>query len=89
MLAGVKGFKPAAKFVSDKVVFKELRLLGAMGVTSSGYRQAIDLIHAGEVPLHRMHTHDFALADAETAIRTLARENPGVESIHSCLVPEH
>jgi hypothetical protein len=36
-----------------------------------------------------MHTHDFALDEAELAIRTLAREIPGEESIHSCLLPEH
>ncbi len=87
VLAGVKAFKPVAKFVSDKVVFKELRLLGAFGVTSSGYRKAIDLIHSGAVPLEKMHTHDFAVADAELAIRTLGREIPGEESIHSCLIP--
>ena len=34
-----------------------------------------------------MHTHDFALRDAELAIRTLARQVPGDESIHSCLLP--
>ena len=39
------------------------------------------------VPLERMHTHDFALRDAELAIRTLARQVPGEESIHSCLLP--
>jgi hypothetical protein len=36
-----------------------------------------------------MHTHDFDLGDAETAIRTLAREIPNDESIHSCLIPQH
>ena len=29
----------------------------------------------------------FALRDAELAIKTLAREIPGDESIHSCLLP--
>jgi len=37
----------------------------------------------------KMHTHDFALRDAELAIRTLAREIPDDASIHSCLIPEH
>lgn len=87
VLAGVKGYKPVPHFVSDKVVFKELRMHGAFGVTSSGYRKAIDLIHSRQVPLEKMHTHDFAIRDAETAIRTLAREIPGEESIHSCLLP--
>ena len=36
-----------------------------------------------------MHTHEFPLADAELAIRTLAREIEGDESIHSCLIPPH
>ncbi len=39
--------------------------------------------------MERMHTHDFDLADASLAIRTLARQVPGDESIHSCLIPPH
>jgi threonine dehydrogenase-like Zn-dependent dehydrogenase len=88
VLAGVKGFKPIDHFISDKIVLKEIRVQGAIGVTSSGYRSAIRLIESGKVPVEKMHTHDFALRDAETAIRTLAREIPGEESIHSCLIPE-
>ena len=42
--------KPVAGFISDKVVFKEIRLLGAFGVTASGYRSAIELIEAGSCP---------------------------------------
>jgi hypothetical protein len=34
-----------------------------------------------------MHTHDFALPDAERAIQTLAGEAAGDASIHSCLLP--
>jgi threonine dehydrogenase-like Zn-dependent dehydrogenase len=87
VLAGVKGFKPVDGFVSDLIVMKEINVRGAIGVTSSGYRNAIRLIESGRVPIARMHTHDFALADAELAIRTLARQVAGDESIHSCLIP--
>jgi len=87
VLAGVKGFQPIPAFVSDKIVLKEIRIRGAIGVTSSGYRSAIDLIEAGRHPLEKLHTHDFGLRDAELAIRTLAREIEGEESIHSCLMP--
>ncbi|HEY5681515.1 MAG TPA: zinc-binding dehydrogenase [Pseudomonadales bacterium] len=89
VLAGVKGFKAVEDFVSDLVVLKEINIKGAIGVTSSGYRSAIRLLESGRVPVERMHTHDFALADAELAIRTLAREVPGDESVHSCLIPPH
>jgi len=87
VLAGVKGFKPIPDFVSDKIVLKEISIRGAIGVTSSGYKSAIRLIESRRVPLEKMHTHDFGLRDAELAIKTLAREIEGDESIHSCLLP--
>ena len=83
VLAGVKGFKTVDNFVSDLIVMKEINLRGAIGVTSSGYKSAIRLLEAGTIPFDKMHTHDFALSDAELAIKTLAREIEGEESIHS------
>jgi threonine dehydrogenase-like Zn-dependent dehydrogenase len=87
VLAGVKGFQPIPDFVSDKLVVKEIAIKGAIGVTSTGYANAIRLIESGRSPIAQMHTHAFGLRDAELAIRTLAREIPGEESIHSCLIP--
>jgi threonine dehydrogenase-like Zn-dependent dehydrogenase len=87
VLAGVKGFKEIPGFISDKIVMKEIRIQGAIGVTSSGYRSAIRVLESRKYPVERMHTHQFDLRDAELAIRTLAREIEGEESIHSCLVP--
>ncbi len=86
ILAGVKGFKAIPDFVSDKIVMKEITVRGAIGVTSSAYRNAIRLIESRRLPLERMHTHDFALRDAELAIRTLAA---GGDAIHCALFPEH
>jgi threonine dehydrogenase-like Zn-dependent dehydrogenase len=83
VLAGVKGFKPVPDFVSDKIVMKEIRISGAIGVTSSAYRNAIRLIESQATPIADMHTHDFALRDASEAIRALEAN----ESIHSVLVP--
>jgi threonine dehydrogenase-like Zn-dependent dehydrogenase len=88
VLAGVKGFKPVPNFVSDLAVLKEATIVGAFGVTARSYDAAIRLIESGRVPLEKIHTHDFALAEAERAIQTLAGEVPGEMSIHSCLLPE-
>ena len=87
VLAGVKGFAPIPDFVSDKIVLKEITMRGAIGVTSSGYRSAIEFLEARRHPVEKMHTHQFGLRDADLAIRTLAREVPGEGSIHSCLMP--
>ena len=89
ILAGVKGFKPIDEFISDYIVTREIQVQGAMGVTSTGYKAAINFIESRQVDLMQMHTHNFPLADAELAIKTLAREIPNDESIHSCLIPEH
>ncbi len=88
VLAGVKGFKEIRDFISDKIVMKEVKIQGAIGVTRTGYANAIRLLESRRYPVERMHTHDFDLRDADLAIRTLAREIPGEESIHSCLIPE-
>ncbi len=88
VLAGVKGFKPVPDFVSDLIVVKEITITGAFGVTARAYSSAIRLIESGRVPLAKMHTHDFALEDAERAIQMLAGEVEGEASIHSCLLPE-
>ena len=56
VLAGVKGWKPIPEFISDKIVLKEIELRGAIGVTSSGYRRAIELIESRRQP-DRAHAH--------------------------------
>jgi threonine dehydrogenase-like Zn-dependent dehydrogenase len=88
VLAGVKGFRPVPDYVTDKIVVKEITVRGAIGVSSSAYRNAIRLIEAGRHPLGKLHTHDFPLREAERAIRTLAGEIPGEEAIHCTLAPE-
>jgi len=87
VLAGVKGFRPIPDFVSDKIVLKEITIRGVIGVTVGAYERAIRMLESRRVPIEKMHTHNFGLREAETAIRTLAREIPGEESIHSCLLP--
>ena len=66
---------------------KEISIRGALGVTVGAYDRAIRLLESRRIPIEKMHTHDFALREAEKAIRTLGREIPGEESIHSCLLP--
>ncbi len=88
VLAGVKGFKEIPNFISDWVVLKEISIKGAIGVTSSGYQSAIRAIEDKIAPFEIMHTHNFGIEEAELAIQTLARQIPGEESIHSCLIPE-
>jgi 2-desacetyl-2-hydroxyethyl bacteriochlorophyllide A dehydrogenase len=87
VLAGTKGPKPVPEFLSDRIVMKELTVKGAFGVDYDSYEKAVRLIESMKYPLERMHTHTLPLAEAERAIRMLAREEPGEEAIHIALVP--
>ncbi|HEY5638613.1 MAG TPA: zinc-binding dehydrogenase, partial [Dehalococcoidia bacterium] len=87
VLAGTKGLKPVGDFFSDRIVIKELTLLGALGVDYDGYDRAVRLIESGKYPLEKMHTHTVPLDDAERAIDMLAGKVLGEEAIHIALVP--
>ena len=86
MLAGVKT-KPVPELASDKIIFKEIRVQGALGVDFRGYAPAIKIIESGRYPLEKMHTHTMPLAQAERAINMLAGNIPGEEAIHIVLKP--
>lgn len=87
VLAGTKGPKPVPDFVSDKVVGKELTIMGALGVDWRSYETAIRLIEGGTLPLEKMHTHTLPLDEAERALRLLSGQIEGEEAIHIALVP--
>lgn len=87
VLAGTKGQKPVADFFSDRVVLKELTVLGALGVDYDGYDRAVRLIESAKYPLEKMHTHTVPLDEAERAIDMLAGKVPGEKAIHIALVP--
>jgi len=88
VLAGTKGLgNPVPDFFSDRIVIKELTVLGALGVDHANYERAIRLIESRKYPLERMHTHTMPLDQAERALRLLAGEEPGEDAIHIALVP--
>ncbi len=87
VLAGTKGAKPVPDFYSDRVVLKELTIMGALGVDSASYRRAVGLIESRRYPLERIHTHTLPLEEAEYALKLLSGQVPGEQAIHIALVP--
>jgi threonine dehydrogenase-like Zn-dependent dehydrogenase len=87
VLAGTKGQKPVANFLSDKIVGKELSVLGAFGVDWPAYEAAIRLIESGKYPLAKIHTHTLALSDAARGLDILAGKIPGEDAVHIALIP--
>jgi alcohol dehydrogenase len=48
VVAGTRGTRSVERFNPDRIVFKELRLLGARGVDGTAYSAALDLLASNE-----------------------------------------
>ena len=87
VLGGTKGPTPIPGLMSDKLVSKELTVMGAFGVDWRSYETAIRLIESGAYPLERMHTHTLPLDEAARGLDLLAGKSAGDDAIHIALVP--
>ncbi|MGZ8734396.1 MAG: zinc-dependent alcohol dehydrogenase [Acidimicrobiia bacterium] len=88
VLAGTRGTNETPGFVPDLIVYKELRLLGALGVDQVSYRWAIDLLASGRFPFANVPRRVEGFAGIEDLVRTMAGETDDVPPVHAVFVPE-
>ncbi|MFB9127538.1 zinc-binding alcohol dehydrogenase [Paraburkholderia dipogonis] len=89
VLAGLKGNQPLNGLPIDKVVLREIQLLGVLSAGWQSTELAIELIKQDGPKLAPLCTHSFSLNDGTAAVRTLGRElSDGREAIHITLTPE-
>ena len=88
VVAGTRGWGTGAPgFSPDMVVFKELRVLGVLGVDATAYRAALDLLASGRYPFERLPRRCVGLDEAEDLLATMAGERDGVAPVHGVLTP--
>jgi alcohol dehydrogenase len=88
VVAGTRGFGSGAPgFSPDLVVFKELRVIGALGVDVTAYRAALDLLMSGRYPFENLPRRCVRLEEAEELLATMAGERDGVPPVHGVLTP--
>jgi alcohol dehydrogenase len=88
VVAGTRGFGTSAPgFWPDMIVFKELRVLGALGVDVTAYRAALDLLASGRYPFASLPRRCVGLDDAEDLLATMAGERDDVPPVHGVLTP--
>jgi alcohol dehydrogenase len=92
VLAGTRGTEATPGFAPDHVVFKELRLLGALGVDVDAYRAAFALLADPAFPLHRIAHVTTGLEGAAELVATMAGEpetgRPEERPVHGVIVPD-
>ncbi len=86
VVAGTRGGGGTPGFDPDHVVYKELRLQGALGVDTGDYRAALDLLARGTYPFAGLPRATVGLDGAAALLETMAGER-GVPPVHAVLVP--
>jgi alcohol dehydrogenase len=84
VLAGIKGHhRPVNGLLSDKIVLKEIRVLGARSSGQAATAKAIAIIARRHAELAPLCTHAYDLRDAGKALLVLGRELvDGGDAIH-------
>jgi alcohol dehydrogenase len=84
--AGITGRDVLTPLPMDVVTLKEIRLQGVFSFDGAAVRRAISLAATGRFPFDRLVTHRFDLADAATAIETVA-DHGRTDRLKVVLVP--
>jgi alcohol dehydrogenase len=74
VVAGTRGSSGTPGFEPDHVVYKELRVLGALGVDAAAYAQALELLAANVFPFDSLPCRAVGFADTDTLLRDMAGE---------------
>lgn len=86
VLAGLKHGQEI-EVVTDKIIQKGLRVVGARGVEGTSIAEAVALIESREYPLAALSTHTFGLEDAAHAVSVLAGKVEGEHAVHVAILP--
>jgi alcohol dehydrogenase len=86
VVAGTRGEPSAPGFSPDLIVYKELRIIGALGVDTDAYRAAFDLLVTGRYPFADLPRRVENLSGAEDLIRAMAGEGTA-PPVHGVIAP--
>jgi alcohol dehydrogenase len=89
VLAGTRGSVETPGFAPDHVVYKELHIIGALGVDASAYRAALEVLASGRWPFDELPRRVVGFDGLEPLLRTMAGEGDpsDVPPVHGVLVP--
>jgi alcohol dehydrogenase len=87
VVAGTRGVAETPGFHPDHVVYKELRLIGALGVDAPAYRAALELLASGRYPFAGLAREVVGLDGLDHLLRRLSGEADGDRPVHAVVVP--
>jgi len=80
VVAGTRGSDDTPGFHPDHLVYKEVRLIGALGVDTTSYRAAIDLLASGRYRLATLPRTAVGFAEVAALLAVIGGENVSAET---------
>ncbi len=71
VMAGTRGSADTPGFWPDMIVYKEIHIIGALGVDSVAYRSALDLLASGKYPFAELPRRTASLEGAAALIEVM------------------
>jgi alcohol dehydrogenase len=87
VLAGTRGSDETPGFAPDHIVYKELRLLGALGVDATAYAAALELLASGRWPFAELPRRCAELDGVEDLLRVMAGDVDETPPVHAVVTP--
>jgi alcohol dehydrogenase len=87
VLAGTRGSSDTPGFEPDLVVYKELRMLGALGVDADAYNAALDLLASRRFPFEELPRRIVDFDGVPSLLYDMAGEG-GTPPVHGVVVPD-
>jgi alcohol dehydrogenase len=88
VVAGTRGTGDVPGFNPDHIVYKELRVLGALGVDVTAYRPALELLASGRFPFAELPREIVGFAGLEPLLQRMAGEGDGAPPpVHAVFAP--
>lgn len=87
VVAGTRGTPETPGFSPDAIVYRELRVMGALGVDPAEYRAALDLLATGRYPFADLPRRCVGLDGVDDLIRSMAGESDDIPPVHGVVTP--
>ena len=87
VVAGTRGSSGAPGFQPDHVVYKELRVLGALGVDVTAYRPALEMLAGGRYPFADLPREVVGFDGLEALVQRMAGESDETPPVHAVFAP--
>jgi alcohol dehydrogenase len=88
VVAGTRGTGETPGFSPDAIVYKELRILGALGVDVTAYRRALDLLESNKYPFAEVNRRTVGFDTLPNLLATMAGETDEAPPVHGVFVPD-